>query len=214
MLLDARRAEKQGPAAVERRRWARLAEMVAFARANSPYYRDLYQDLPERTEDPVRLPVTSRKQLMPRFDDWVTDREVTIAKARMFVDNLDLIGEPFLKKYMVVKTTGTTGTPGVILLDKYNWAVDTAFRVRALGAWLSVGEVIRVLARGGRMAVVAVTGGHFMRETATAAIRKTRLGKTVQIFAAQTPLPELVAQLNQFQPVLLWLRQHDGASRR
>lgn len=30
---------------------------------------------------------------MPHFDDWVTDPEVTIGKARAFVDNPALVGE-------------------------------------------------------------------------------------------------------------------------
>lgn len=35
---------------------------------------------------------------MARFDDWATDREATIEKARAFVNDLDLIGERFLGK--------------------------------------------------------------------------------------------------------------------
>lgn len=60
LLLDTYKARKAGPAALERRRQARLPDMVAFARANSPYYRDLYRGLPERTLDPALLPVTSK----------------------------------------------------------------------------------------------------------------------------------------------------------
>lgn len=54
LSLDVRRARKQGPTAIAGRQRARLAEMVAFARAASPYYRALYQNLPERVEDPDR----------------------------------------------------------------------------------------------------------------------------------------------------------------
>ena len=52
LLLDAWRARREGPAAIERRQRKRLAEIVAYARTNSPYYRELYRDLPERVEDP------------------------------------------------------------------------------------------------------------------------------------------------------------------
>ena len=61
LLRDVRRARKQGIAAIEQRQRARLAELVAFARANSPYYRELYEKLPERVEDPTLLPITSKK---------------------------------------------------------------------------------------------------------------------------------------------------------
>lgn len=58
LLFDAYRARKQGLRSVEQRQRARFAEIVAYARANSPYYRDLYRRLPERIEDSGRLPVT------------------------------------------------------------------------------------------------------------------------------------------------------------
>jgi phenylacetate-coenzyme A ligase PaaK-like adenylate-forming protein len=62
LLRDTRKAKKQGMNAIKERQRARLAEMVAFARANSPYYRELYKDLPERIEDTTLLPITSKKE--------------------------------------------------------------------------------------------------------------------------------------------------------
>lgn len=38
---DVRRARRKGPAAIAERQRARLTEMVAFAQAHSPYYREL-----------------------------------------------------------------------------------------------------------------------------------------------------------------------------
>lgn len=53
---------------------------------------------------------------MTRFNDCVTDREVTIERARPFVENPDLFGKQFLTKYLVITTSGTTGTHGVFLI--------------------------------------------------------------------------------------------------
>lgn len=108
LLLDTRRAKKQGPVALAQRQRARLAEMVAFARAHSPYYRELYRDLSERTDDLTLLPITRKTELMARFDDWVTDSEVTVEKVRALVDDPDRIGERFLGRYIVATTSGTT----------------------------------------------------------------------------------------------------------
>ena len=47
--------------------------MVACARARSPFYRELYRDLPGRIEDPRQLPITDKKMLMEHFDEWCTD---------------------------------------------------------------------------------------------------------------------------------------------
>ncbi|MEU8993210.1 phenylacetate--CoA ligase family protein, partial [Streptomyces sp. NPDC048558] len=73
LLLDARRTYRHGPEAIDARQRARLAELVDFARGHGSVYRELYQDLPGRVEDPRLLPVTSKAALMARFDDWVTD---------------------------------------------------------------------------------------------------------------------------------------------
>ena len=202
LSLDVRRARKQGPAAIAGRQRARLAEMVAFARASSPYYRALYQNLPERIEDPALLPVTDKKTLTARFDDWVTDREVVLEKVGVFADDPGLIGERLLGRYTVATTSGTTGTRGIFLLDDRSMAVTSALALRMLGAWLGVGDVLRILARRGRMAMVNATGGHFASAVAATRLRRRR-GDRVAVFPVHMPLPEMVAGLNGFRPAVL-----------
>jgi phenylacetate-CoA ligase len=203
LLLATRRAEQQGFAALERLRHARLGATVEFARANSPLYRRLYQGLPVRVEDPALLPVTSKKQLMPYFDDWVTDREITFEHVRKFVQNPDLIGELFMQKYTAAVTSGTTGTPGMFLLDERNRAVTNTWGFRTFGSWLDAGDIVRFFAGGRRVAAVIATGGHFTAATSTEAMRKSWLASGVRIFPAQAPLTQLVDQLNAFRPSIL-----------
>lgn len=203
LLRDARRARKQGQPAIARRQRSRLTEMVAHARAHSPYYRGLYKDLPDRVEDPSMLPVTCKKKLMAHFDDWVTDREVTIEKARAFISNPELIGERFLGKYTALITSGTTGTPGVFVLDDRNEAVTGALVLSMASAWLRVSDIFRIIAHGGRITLVCATGGHYAEAVAGARLRKWRGDKAVQVLPAQAPLPETVAQLNRFHPAIL-----------
>lgn len=202
LLRDGRRATKQGPAAITQRRRARFIEIVAFARAKSAYYRELCQDLPDRVEDPGRLPVTSKSKLMARFDHWVTDPEVTIGKVREFVENPTLIGERFMGKYTVATTSGTTGTHGIFLLDDRSMAVTTALAFRMLSAWLTARDVIGILARGGRLAMVNAMGGHFASAVAATRLRRRR-GNRVEVYPVQMPLPEMVAELNRFRPAIL-----------
>lgn len=205
LTWDVWRATRGGPNAIVSRQRKRLAEMVTFARENSPYYRELYRELPERVDDPALLPITSKRKLMTRFDDWVTDREVTIEKVREFVDNPDLIGERFLGKHTVATTSGTTGTPGIFLLDDRTLAVTNAIALRVLSTWLRFRDVIRIIAGGGRMAMIMATSGHFASAVAAARLRKSSrwCAKSIQALSVHTPLPELVDQLNTFRPVIL-----------
>lgn len=202
LVLDNRSAIKQGPAGLAQRRQARLAEMVTFARALSPYYRERYQELPARVEDTALLPITSKKELMASFDDWVTDREVTVEEVRAFVDNPELIGERFLGKYTALTTSGSTGIPGVFLLDDQTMAVTNALALRMLGSWISLWDLVRIVARLGRMTMVMATGGHFASAVAGARLRK-RSGKRIQILSVHTPLAELVESLNRFRPAIV-----------
>lgn len=204
LLRDTRRARKQGPPALAQRQLARLAEMVATARVYSPYYRELYQGLPERVENPAILPVTDKKQLMKHFDEWCTDREVTIGRVRAHIDDLDRIGEPLLGKYTVATTSGTTGTRGIFLADNRSLRVTSALALWLLSSWLDIGDILKILAGRGHFSMVMATGGHFATTVAAARLQRSRLGaRTVQVLSVRMPLPEIVAALNQFQPVLL-----------
>ena len=63
LVWDAWRTRKKGVGAIAQRQRARLADIVAHARANSPYYRELYRDLPDWVESAEQLPVTDKKNV-------------------------------------------------------------------------------------------------------------------------------------------------------
>lgn len=204
LVSDARRARRAGGDAIVQRQRARLAEMVAHARAHSPYYRELYRDLPERVEDVSTLPITDKKKLMARFDDWSTDREVTMEKVRAFAENPDAVGQRFLGKYIVATTSGTTGTPGMFVMDDDALRVTNVIMLRWISDWLGIGDVIKFLARGRRMAMTMAPGGHSATAVAAARMLKSESRrKRIRAYSVHMPLPELVAQLNEFQPAVL-----------
>lgn len=202
LLLDNRQAKKQGGAAIEQRQRTRLVDLVTFARTNSPYYHELYRDLPEQIDEAAVLPVTNKKELMARFDDWVTDREVTFDKVRSFVENPGLIGDYFLSKYTALTTSGTTGARGIFLLDNHTMAVTNSLALRMLGSWLETWDIFQILVGRGRMAIIMAAGSHFASAVAAARLRK-RLGRRIAILPVDMPLAEMVERLNRFQPALM-----------
>ena len=205
LLRDARRARKQGVAGMLRRQRARLVDIVAFARHASPYYRELYQHLPHHVEDHTLLPVTMKKALMTRFDDWVTDPEVTIEQARAFINRPVRVGQRLLGRYLVFTSSGTTGDRGIFLMDDRNRRVSSALIIRMVGDWLTAGDVTRIIGRGGRAAVLIATEGHFAGVVTVA--RLSTAGpvgsRTLRVFSVHTPLSELVARLNGFRPAIV-----------
>ncbi len=201
LVLDNRRAKKEGPEGIGRRQRERLGAMIAFARANSPFYRKLYADLPEQPVRLEHLPVATKKWLMGEFDQWVTDRSIKFADAQAFADDPSKVGERF-HGYTLATTSGTSGTKGIFVYDDHAMAVTQSIAARMLMSWLSFGDLFKIIAGSGRMAMVMAKGGHFASAVAAAALKRRRKDKLLQL-SVHDPVPELVASLNDFQPVLM-----------
>jgi phenylacetate-coenzyme A ligase PaaK-like adenylate-forming protein len=144
---------------------------------------------------------------MARFDDWVTDPAVSREGVEAFLADLALVGESFLGKYAVCQTSGTTGVAGMFLQDAGSLSVGTAMTlVRGVASLI---RVRRSTNRGGRFerrtAYVLATGGHYAGYAITKRVRRQhpRLAKRNRTFSVLAPLPELVRELNEFQPTVL-----------
>jgi phenylacetate-CoA ligase len=206
LIRDARRATRNGSGPIKTRQSERLRTLVAFARSRSRYYQDLYCDLPERITDIRELPFVTKAALMARFDDWVTDPAVTKAGVEAFVADVSRVGDQFLGRYTVWTTSGVTGTPALLVQDEQSISVMIALGVaRALPAWLGHEEVYAFLTRGVRGAIVFATGGHFMALTMAerARRRSSRLKGIGEVVSVLTPVPQLVARLNDLDPTIL-----------
>ncbi|MGH8801542.1 MAG: hypothetical protein ACREX6_04525, partial [Casimicrobiaceae bacterium] len=78
---------------------SRSARLIAFARAHSPYYRDLWHAHGAGDNRLVTLPVVTKRALMEHFDDWITDREVRRVEVEAFLADRANIGEFFHGRY-------------------------------------------------------------------------------------------------------------------
>ena len=101
----------------EKLRSGRLNAVVNHARNNSPYYNQLYKDVPHNFSL-SDLPVTDKKSLMENWDNWVCDRGLKLADVERFMEDTSNIGSFYNKEYMVFTTSGSTGNPLVAVVDK------------------------------------------------------------------------------------------------
>ena len=123
-----------GPKRIEAKQLKNLRRLIQTARNKSPYFNTLYAHLPDtgliRLND---LPVTSKVDLMGDFDNWLTDRSLTLAQAREHMGNMDNLGVP-IGQYAVFRTSGTSGEPAVVVLPSsvlefvYGLALARLFR--------------------------------------------------------------------------------------
>ncbi|MBI3969411.1 MAG: AMP-binding protein [Chloroflexi bacterium] len=202
---DAWRVTRGGAALIAARQRTRLARLVAHARVRSHFYAEHFRAAPSRIRDIRDLPPTTKSQLMARFDDWVTDPEVTRARVEAFVADSGNVGTDFLDRYVVFTTSGSTGEPALLVQDRRALAVMTGLASSRGLALVSASVVWRTLRGGGRQASVFATGGHFVSNTMVERRRRAlwlrrRLSR---FFSVLTPLPEIVRELNEFQPALL-----------
>ena len=109
----ARRAQRRSPPPAA----PASTRLVAFARERSPFYRDAYQGLPAGRLDPARLPIVTKRALMDRFDDWVTDPAIDLDGVTAFLADREHIGERYLGRYVIWKSSGSTGEPGIYVQD-------------------------------------------------------------------------------------------------
>ncbi len=203
---DVRQAARGGPQSVVRRREERLRSLIAFAASRSVFYGKRYGVRAGSVPTLASLPPVTKAELMADFDRWVTDPEVTRDGVERFVADPALIGTPYLGRYTVFATSGTTGRPALFVHDRDAAAVYLA--LAAVRRLLSLSSV-RALAASGRMgfrtAAVVATGGHFTSSVIAGLARRRfpRLSGSSRTFSVLAPLPDLVRDLNDFRPAIL-----------
>ena len=205
VAVDAWRVMRGSPALLLGRQQARLSALVNFARTHSRFYADKYRGLPDTVTDVRQLPSVTKTELMEHFDEVVTDPAVQKTAVESFVANPANIGRPFLNRYTVWTTSGTTGTPGIFLEDRHWDAVLSAVNLTRIGAEWYTGAVIGGMLKGrGVTASVFAGNGHFLGAAMIARQRHARAARARQLFLIPVtlPLPEIVQRLNELQPAM------------
>jgi phenylacetate-coenzyme A ligase PaaK-like adenylate-forming protein len=180
----------------------RLQTLLTFARENSPYYAKLYHGLPANT--PLcDLPPVNKLELMAHFDEWVTDRGVRFSDVQAFMQDLDNVGRKIRGRYLVFSTSGSTGNPLISLADATTNNVMGA--INTTRAFSQKDILCKLFARGGKSIGVFATGGFYL---SNGTIRSRLLAmpwkkRQMALSSALLPIPQIVSQLNAFQPAML-----------
>ncbi len=198
-VWELQRNKKGSWAEIAARQNERLVNLVQFAREHSPLYRRLYRHLPTGIDDLSRLPIVTKPELMEHFDEWITDMEVTRASVEEFIADPTRIGQRYLGRYAVWTTSGITGRRGIFVHDDNAQTVYTALLIARTSRHM------RSLLRGGRVAVLVISGGHFTLTALLEGIRRRYplVVGALRSFSALSPPSELVRELNAFHPTSL-----------
>ncbi|MEG0594848.1 MAG: hypothetical protein RR514_06495, partial [Christensenella sp.] len=197
-------AQTFSPAQIAALQQERLNLLVDYARAHSPYLADKYKNLP-KAPALKDIPVTLRTDAMEHFDAWVCDPKVTSAALDKYLLDIENAANPFLGKYTVLTTSGTTGIPLRMVRDSRHQAVNGALMAaRLLGGSKLHGIT---LAPNMKSAGVLASGGY--HSTYLSYVRAKRAYEQMGCPERFLPLfldmstAEMVEKLNEFQPEML-----------
>ncbi len=195
---------RAGPAAIAAAAQDRLRALVRFARDRSPLYRELYRLLPPDCDALDALPIVTKPQLMPHFEQWVTDPAIRLPALQAFLDDRRHVGEQYLGRYFVWKSSGSSGVPGIFLQDADALSVYDALVLAQIdvSAW-SADYAVRMAASNARAALIVATGDHFASIASWQRARRLNPALQTRSFSVLTPVPQLVAELNAYRPAFL-----------
>ncbi len=186
----------------------RLLILLDYARQHSPFLREKFLMLPDYPEL-TDIPVTLREEAMPQLDRWVCDPEITSPGLDSYLARLDeaSASSPFLGRYRVLTTSGTTGVPlRMVRDDRHNLIHAALISQRLLGSNKAEGNPVPTLPYP-RTAGVLSSGGHsstylsFLR-TKKAYEAAGRADDILPLFV-EMATGEMVEALNAFQPRFL-----------
>lgn len=193
------------PQAVTGLQHQRLSRLLATARSGSALYRQRLAGLPDHAGALAKVVPVTRQELMARFDDWVTDPLLDLAGLRAFTADVTRIGEPYLGRYLVWESSGTSGSPGIFVQDAGAMAVYDALEALRRNQDQGLRRWFDPLYLSERMAFVGATDGHFASLVSFQRMPQLHpwLATSMKSFSIQQPLEALVASLNGFSPTVL-----------
>lgn len=220
--LDALWVNPGAAATWQVRRDARLAALLTHARRQSAFHRRRLEGLADADVTPElsRIAPVHKRELMAHFEEWVTDPAITLDALREFTRDPARIGQPFLGRYVVWESSGSSGEPAVFVQDAAAMAVSDALSgargpvAAALPSWLLPAWLLPAwpvpawpvpVPAWPRLAYVGAVDGHFASVVSLTRARRLNpwLAHSLRLLSFLRPLPELVARLNAWQPAVL-----------
>jgi phenylacetate-CoA ligase len=174
------------------RQGRRLDAMLRRAVLASTYYRGVLGRSVDAGAPLEELPILTKSTLMEQWDRIVTDPRLRLQDVEAHLAG-ERPGTLLLGEYRVCATSGTTGERAVVVYDRAGWH-------------LVVANILRFVAMAGALpdsrlvGVGAPTPLHLTNRAAA----ELRAGRSdVPRLSVTTPLPEVAAALNAYQPELV-----------
>jgi phenylacetate-coenzyme A ligase PaaK-like adenylate-forming protein len=183
----------------------RLSALLAGAREHSAVYRERLQGLPDAATALAHMAPVARDELMQRFDHWVTDPALRLDDLRAFTADPARIGDPYLGRYLIWESSGTSSAPGVFVQDAAALAVYDALETLRRRPDTSLRRFFDPMGLTERLAFVGATNGHFASQINIQRLARLQSWRapSIRSFSILQPMDRLVDELNAFAPTVI-----------
>jgi phenylacetate-coenzyme A ligase PaaK-like adenylate-forming protein len=187
------------------RRKRRLAELLAAAARDSALYRRLLEPVDLNRLRLRDVPSVHKAELMHRFDEWVADPRLHLEALRRFTADPARIAEPFLGRYTVWESSGSSGEPAIFVQDAAAMAVYDALEALRRPAPWSLDRLLDPWYLSERIAFVGATTGHFASTVSAERLRRLNpaMARCLHEVSFLQSAERLVAELHALSPTVL-----------
>jgi phenylacetate-CoA ligase len=151
------------PTKIARLQEKRLRRLLTSAVEHSRFYRDKFRGIDVSRCRLKELPITTKTEMMERFDDLITDPAIRRMELERFMENPDNVGRLFLGRYPVCHTSGSLGRSLLIVQNLQTIELMLGFQMTRGNVGYRVGpvEAIRRLFKPGRIMVLVNRPGFY-----------------------------------------------------
>ena len=184
----------------------RLHFLVDYAREHSPYLKEKYADLPDNY-GLADIPISTREEMTQQFDRWVSDPEITSEKVNEYLADFENLFTPFLGKYRVISTSGTTAKPLRIIRDSRHLAIHDALMAQRYFGGPLLKDVEGLDEPDLKQCAIISPGGMNSSYLSFERLRRSYKARGMEdrtlFLSTLTPPEEMILKLNAFQPDII-----------
>ena len=206
-LSQLKRNTQKPPEAVREMQEQKLRRLLAHAWERSLWHRKRFEAAGITAETLQTAPLSAfptmdKTQLLAHFDELVTVPGLTQEAIRAFDAAGTADRTPFLGKYHVVHSSGSTGEPGYFVYDEDAWETMLLGIIRGALWGMSMPQILRLLAGRPRILYIAATDGRYGGAMAVGD-GIDGVGASQLYLDIKTPLSRWVEQVKTFRPNLI-----------
>lgn len=203
-VLTMKRNEKMNRNQMKALQEKKLREMLSFAYEHSLYYHKAFEESGIDGETVMTAPLSAfptmdKTTLLEHFDELVTVQDLKQEELRRFDEETSMEEKTFRGEYHVVHSSGSTGKPGYFIYDNSAWDSMLTGMLRAAFWGMSMGQIVKYLAKGPRILYVAATDGRYGGAMAVGDGIEG-VGAKQLFLDIKTPLSEWIQKIREFQP--------------